>query len=161
MQVWAALFAIGRSTLREQRAPALNPERIDASVLELRTAVRIGEPWSYAVSRAAKVGRISARADRIARLRLVSADGRPLPRWTPGSHIDVICGDTGLSRQYSLCGDPNDRDAFEIAVLRELDPSKEQAFEVELKDSGLVLTVRADETVLDALQHANIDVQSD
>jgi ferredoxin-NADP reductase len=42
-----------------------------------------------------------------------------------------------------------------------LDPSKEHAFEVELKDSGLVLNVRADQTVLDALQHANIDVQSD
>ena len=30
------------------------------------------------------------------------------PRWTPGSHVDVECGDTGLSRQYSLCGDPAD-----------------------------------------------------
>jgi hypothetical protein len=44
---------------------------------------------------------------------------RALPRWSPGSHIDVECGDTGISRQYSLCGDPADTSAFEIAVLRE------------------------------------------
>jgi ferredoxin-NADP reductase len=53
------------------------------------------------------------------RVRLVSANGRDLPRWTAGSHIDVVCGETGISRQYSLCGDPADARAFEIAVLRE------------------------------------------
>ncbi|HEF4733204.1 cytochrome P450/oxidoreductase [Burkholderia multivorans] len=292
--------------------PALNPERRDRSVLRPRAAVRIGEPSSHAVSRAVKVERVSICADRVAHVRLVSADGRPLPRWTAGSHIDVICGDTGITRQYSLCGDPDERDAYEIAVLHEaqsrggsawlhanlragdvlkirgprnhfrfvtdagkaifvaggigitpisamareakargidyeihysgarrasmamldtlaalhgerlhvyvseegtrndfhalfaqpaddthiyacgparmldaleascahwprdalrvehfvstkaaLDPSKEQPFEVELKDSGITLTVAANQTVLDALQHANIDVQSD
>ena len=99
--------------------PALNPERADASVREPRATVPIGEPSSHAVSRAVIVDSVSACADRVMRVRLVSADGRALPRWTPGSHIDVICGDTGLSRQYSLCGDPADRAAFEIAVLRE------------------------------------------
>jgi ferredoxin-NADP reductase len=42
-----------------------------------------------------------------------------LPRWTAGSHVDVECGATGISRQYSLCGDPDDAESFEIAVLRE------------------------------------------
>jgi ferredoxin-NADP reductase len=98
---------------------ALNPERRDPSVLKPRATVRIGEPSSHAVNRSLMVERVSACADRVVRVRLVSADGRPLPRWTPGSHIDVICGDSGLSRQYSLCGDPMDRRAFEIAVLRE------------------------------------------
>jgi ferredoxin-NADP reductase len=55
----------------------------------------------------------------VVRIRLVSPDGRALPRWSPGSHIDVECGHTGISRQYSLCGDPADTGAFEIAVLRE------------------------------------------
>ena len=42
-----------------------------------------------------------------------------------------------------------------------LDPAREHAFEVELRDSGITLQVRADQTILSALQGANIDVQCD
>jgi ferredoxin-NADP reductase len=45
-----------------------------------------------------------------------ASDG--LPRWTPGAHIDVTLT-PGMTRQYSLCGDPNDRHRWRIAVLRE------------------------------------------
>jgi ferredoxin-NADP reductase len=62
---------------------------------------------------------VTQAADGIVRLRLASPDGKPMPRWSPGSHIDVDCGDTGLSRQYSLCGDPAETGVLEIAVLRE------------------------------------------
>jgi ferredoxin-NADP reductase len=47
------------------------------------------------------------------------------------------------------------------STLRTLDPSREHAFDVELKDSGIVVHVPADQTVLSALRAANIDVQSD
>jgi ferredoxin-NADP reductase len=43
--------------------------------------------------------------------------GQDLPRWHPGSHIDVHLP-SGLVRQYSLCGDPGVRDAYRIAVRR-------------------------------------------
>jgi cytochrome P450/ferredoxin-NADP reductase len=99
--------------------PARNPERVDPSVREPRAAVRIGEPSSHSISRVVVVESVTACAERIVRVRLRSADGRALPRWTAGSHIDVMCGDGGLTRQYSLCGDPDERDVFEIAVLRE------------------------------------------
>lgn len=99
--------------------PRQNPERRDPSLLRQQVPVRIGEPSSHAIARTLRVDRITAVADGVVRLRLVSPDGGALPRWAPGSHIDVECGDTGLSRQYSLCGDPDDRSAFEIAVLRE------------------------------------------
>ncbi|BAN28155.1 cytochrome P450/oxidoreductase [Caballeronia insecticola] len=99
--------------------PAANPERADPSVREPRAVVRIGEPSSHAASRAVTVASVEACADRIVRVRLVPADGRALPRWTAGSHVDVVCGDSGISRQYSLCGDPADAGALEIAVLRE------------------------------------------
>ncbi|MCP3710582.1 cytochrome P450/oxidoreductase [Paraburkholderia sp. CNPSo 3274] len=290
--------------------PARNPERVNPALLGAHVPVRIGEPSAHALSRPVVVERVDAVADGIVRLRLVAPNGGALPRWAPGAHIDVECGDTGISRQYSLCSDPADTGAFEIAVLREtqsrggsawvhdtlragmrlkirgprnhfrldeegrraifiaggigitpvsamarrarelgidyelhysgrsrktmalveelaqlhgerlhlhvseegtrndfaalhvdehtrvyacgparmlealeacseawpedalrvehfaatggkLDPSQEQAFEVELKDSGLVLNVGADQTVLDALRRANIDVQSD
>lgn len=43
--------------------------------------------------------------------------GACLPRWRPGAHIDVHLP-SGLIRQYSLCGDPDTRDAYRIAVRR-------------------------------------------
>ncbi|MCL7426018.1 PDR/VanB family oxidoreductase [Streptomyces sp. YS415] len=46
--------------------------------------------------------------------------GRPLPAWEPGAHVDLLLG-PGMERQYSLCGDPADRAAWRIAVLREPD----------------------------------------
>ncbi|WFC65444.1 cytochrome P450 [Achromobacter denitrificans] len=101
--------------------PADNPERRDPSLLAQRQPVRIGEPSTHAISRKLVVASVTRAADGIARIRLESPDGKPLPRWTPGSHIDVECGDTGLSRQYSLCGDPAVPGALEIAVLREAD----------------------------------------
>ncbi|WP_286897311.1 cytochrome P450/oxidoreductase [Achromobacter sp. UBA2119] len=99
--------------------PAQNPERANPSLLENRHPVRIGEPSSHAITRPVVVHSADTAADGIVRLRLVSPDGKPLPRWSPGSHIDVECGDTGLSRQYSLCGDPAETGVFEIAVLCE------------------------------------------
>jgi ferredoxin-NADP reductase len=49
-------------------------------------------------------------------LTLAPTDGGELPRWTPGAHIDVLLGN-GITRQYSLCGDPADRSSFTIGVL--------------------------------------------
>jgi cytochrome P450/ferredoxin-NADP reductase len=101
--------------------PARNPERATPSLLAQQSPVRIGEPSKRDIARPVRVESVTPVAEGIVRLRLVSPDGRPLPRWTAGSHIDVECGDTDLSRQYSLCGDPADAQAFEIAVLRESD----------------------------------------
>ncbi|MEW2398213.1 PDR/VanB family oxidoreductase [Streptomyces sp. NPDC046862] len=61
-------------------------------------------------------------ANGVVSLTLRRSDGGPLPSWTPGAHIDVILdGDDGghLVRQYSLCGRPAERGAWQIAVLRE------------------------------------------
>lgn len=57
-------------------------------------------------------------ADGVLALDLVSHNGRDLPGWTPGSHVDVVLR-PGLERQYSLCGDVADRSRWRIAVLRE------------------------------------------
>lgn len=47
--------------------------------------------------------------------------GEPLPAWEPGAHVDLVLGPE-LERQYSLCGDPADRGAWRVAVLREAVP---------------------------------------
>lgn len=48
-----------------------------------------------------------------------------------------------------------------VSTTEALDASREHAFEVELKDSGVSIMVAADQTLLAALRSANIDVQSD
>lgn len=57
-------------------------------------------------------------AEGVVRLILGRPGGASLPEWRPGAHVDLLLG-PGLERQYSLCGDPADRSALEVAVLRE------------------------------------------
>jgi ferredoxin-NADP reductase len=47
------------------------------------------------------------------------ADGRALPAWLPGAHVELLLTE-GLERSYSLCGPPGG-DRWRIAVLREAD----------------------------------------
>jgi ferredoxin-NADP reductase len=99
--------------------PAQNPERKNPALREERLPIRIGEPSKHAITRPVLVESVTRVADDIVKLRLVSPDGRQMPGWSPGSHIDIECGTPDLARQYSLCGDPADANALEIAVLRE------------------------------------------
>ncbi|MEU0218072.1 PDR/VanB family oxidoreductase [Streptomyces sp. NPDC006265] len=64
------------------------------------------------------VGRKEFAAEGVLALTLRHPLGEPLPAWEPGAHVDVLL-EPGLERQYSLCGDPADRSAWRIAVLRE------------------------------------------
>ncbi|MFD7136263.1 cytochrome P450/oxidoreductase [Streptomyces sp. NPDC059894] len=122
--------------------PAANPERTDPSVLAGSVPVRLGPGATQHVTRPVVVTRRTPLTDRIVRLRLESPDGKPFPTWSPGSHIDVICGDTGLSRQYSLCGDTADRTALEIAVLREADGRGGSAWIHDHAHAGRRLAIR-------------------
>jgi vanillate O-demethylase ferredoxin subunit len=51
-------------------------------------------------------------------LTLAFADSSPLPRFTPGAHIDVHLP-FGIVRQYSLCGEVSDSSQYTIAVKLE------------------------------------------
>jgi ferredoxin-NADP reductase len=59
-------------------------------------------------------------ADRVVALTLRRPGNQDLPGWNPGAHVDLHLG-PDLVRQYSLCGDPAERDQWQIAVLREQD----------------------------------------
>lgn len=61
------------------------------------------------------VTRLDAAMD-VVLLTLSPTDGTELPAWRPGAHIDVLLGN-GITRQYSLCGDPADRRSYTIGVL--------------------------------------------
>lgn len=55
-------------------------------------------------------------AERVTSFELASRDGADLPAWEAGAHLDLHLP-SGAIRQYSLCGDPADRDRYRIAVL--------------------------------------------
>jgi len=96
---------------------ANNPERRDPSRLGQHTFFPIGAPAKHAVARQVRIARVHAEAEGVLRLRLEDAEGRGMPSWTAGAHIDVLIG--GYERKYSLCGRDGDTRAFEIAVRRE------------------------------------------
>jgi vanillate O-demethylase ferredoxin subunit len=51
-------------------------------------------------------------------LHFVRTDGKPLPPFAPGAHIDLRLGPS-LTRQYSLCGTATDGSSYGVAVKRE------------------------------------------
>ena len=51
-------------------------------------------------------------------LEMASADGQPLPAFDAGAHVDVHLPQ-GVVRQYSLCGNPADRGAYRLGVLKD------------------------------------------
>ncbi|WP_442790654.1 PDR/VanB family oxidoreductase [Nocardia sp. NBC_01329] len=60
---------------------------------------------------------VRAHDNDVVSLRLAAVDGRRLPAWRPGAHLDLELP-SGRLRQYSLCGDPADTSTYRIAVRR-------------------------------------------
>jgi vanillate O-demethylase ferredoxin subunit len=65
-----------------------------------------------------RVARKRAEAQDICSFELVEPQGRTLPAFTAGAHLDVHAG-AGLVRQYSLCQPHDQTGRYVIAVLRE------------------------------------------
>ncbi|WP_433802251.1 PDR/VanB family oxidoreductase [Actinomycetospora sp. CA-084318] len=57
-------------------------------------------------------------ADGVVCLTLAHPDGRDLPAWTAGAHVDLTL-DEGVVRQYSLSSDPAERATWRLGILRE------------------------------------------
>jgi ferredoxin-NADP reductase len=73
----------------------------------------IGEPPAYVLVRS-----IRQVARDILEFELGDPDGRSLPAWEPGAHIDLVLPSRRV-RSYSLCSDPGDLSTYRVAVLRE------------------------------------------
>ncbi|KAF1028721.1 MAG: Carnitine monooxygenase reductase subunit [Burkholderia plantarii] len=65
-----------------------------------------------------RVDAIRDEAQDIRSFRIVRLDGQPFDAHEPGAHIDVTAP-SGVTRQYSLCGDPTDRATQLFAVKKE------------------------------------------
>ncbi|OZM74980.1 oxidoreductase [Amycolatopsis antarctica] len=75
-------------------------------------------PARRSVTRELTVHSVRTEAEGVVSLRLGAAGGGTLPAWRPGAHLSLHLT-SGLVRQYSLCGDPDDRSTYRIAVLDE------------------------------------------
>ncbi|MCW2947726.1 MAG: ferredoxin [Actinoallomurus sp.] len=63
------------------------------------------------------VRRWTRESEGVVALLLADPEGAELPSWESGAHIDLHL--PGLTRQYSLCGDPSDRRHYRIGVRLE------------------------------------------
>jgi ferredoxin-NADP reductase len=106
-----------------------------------------------------RVTQMTWEAEGVLSLRLSRVESNdPLPEWTPGAHIDIYLPD-GSTRQYSLCGDPEDRSSWQIAVLFEPDSKGGSSFlHQTLRVGDLLLVTRPKNHFVleDATQHTLI-----
>jgi ferredoxin-NADP reductase len=82
------------------------------------TSATAERPRTGTTELAMAVRQLRWEADGVMSVELSALDGSVLPPWTPGAHIDLHLP-TGITRQYSLCGSPQDRHHYRIGVLRE------------------------------------------
>jgi vanillate O-demethylase ferredoxin subunit len=89
-----------------------------------------------------KVERKSIEAVDICTFELIEVNGRPLPAFSAGSHIDVHLPN-GITRQYSLCNDPAESHRYLLGVLR--DPASRGGSQAmhDLVSEGQVLRISA------------------
>ena len=80
-------------------------------------------------------------ADGVIALTLTSESGDPLPAWEPGAHVDLVL-DGAPSRQYSLCGDPDDRTAWRLGILRDPEGRGSSLYVHDQLQVGDTVTVR-------------------
>jgi ferredoxin-NADP reductase len=82
-------------------------------------------------------------ADGIIGITLGAPEGQSLPSWEPGAHVQITVEENGrrFARSYSLCGDPDDRRHYRIAVLHCVDGNGGSAAVHRVVQPGVVLPV--------------------
>ncbi len=98
--------------------PAQNPERTDPRIATAQPKdFYIGPPPKSAIARTMVVRERVPEGEDLVRLVLAAPDGSALPVWSAGAHVDLIAG--GYRRKYSLCGDPAQREVYQVVVQRD------------------------------------------
>ena len=64
------------------------------------------------------VSKVEKMSDDIIKYEFRDPEGKDLPEWTAGAHLDIVVAPEYL-RQYSMSGNPADRSVYQIGVLRE------------------------------------------
>lgn len=107
----------GPSELWVEWDPALNPERLQGQEPATAPAFYVGPPAKDSITRTVVVREVQREGDELFRFVLADPDGKALPAWSAGSHVDLIAG--GFRRKYSLCGPADDRSTLQVVIQRE------------------------------------------
>lgn len=96
--------------------PAQNPERAKPTRRTAHEHFPVGAPVRKDIARRVTVTDVRVEADGVLGLSLCGANGRALPKWSAGAHVELVID--GYDRKYSLCGAPGS-DGYDVAILRE------------------------------------------
>jgi cytochrome P450/ferredoxin-NADP reductase len=80
-------------------------------------------------------------SEAVVALTLTDVDGNAMPRWEPGAHVDLVI-DGVHTRQYSLCGHPDDPQAYRLGILRDPAGSGASLYVHDRLQEGDVVRVR-------------------
>lgn len=132
----------GPESLPVRWDPARNPERRDPNILTRRMEFPVGAPVRAHVQRPVRV--VSAQSDgsEVLRVTLEDANGRALPAWRPGAHVELLLD--GFERKYSLCGTPGGH--YELAIQRVPDGRGGSAHFHDRLREGAILGMRGPKT---------------
>ncbi|WP_274425010.1 cytochrome P450/oxidoreductase [Chelativorans sp. YIM 93263] len=119
--------------------PQENPERCDGNLLKPRASFAVGAPSKKDIVRKVRIAEVRQEAEGVLGLTLEDVQGRPLPAWSAGAHVELVCGE--YERRYSLCGHA-DANTFSVAVLREDQGRGGSRFIHEAARNGMVLNLR-------------------
>jgi len=92
-------------------------------------------------TRTARVTGLVWETEGILSVTLADPTGAPMPAWDPGAHVDLELS-SGLTRQYSLCGDPGDLRTWTVAVRAATDSRGGSAYVHEKLRPGDLLRVQ-------------------
>lgn len=97
-----------------------------------------------------RVEQIQSETDRVKSFRFRAVDGRQLPQFHPGAHLQIkvklrpqLSDGSDMYRHYSLLSDPNDRSLYEIGVLKEPEGRGGSLYMHEQVNEGDTISVQA------------------
>jgi cytochrome P450/ferredoxin-NADP reductase len=123
---WVKQMVRGYSKLPVTLAPRTAAKRVEAAH-HRSTRLTLASGWSVASDAPTPPRQFEADAivqakevvaEGVVALTLHDVKGQPLPPWEAGAHIDLILGEAA-TRQYSLCGDPDDAHTWRLGILRD------------------------------------------
>jgi ferredoxin-NADP reductase len=119
-------------------SPARGLQALEALAVrfERLSARSVGHPRPTRPSRPLSLCVTGVRREAAGVIGVTFAGDGALPGWEPGAHLDLVLP-SGRLRQYSLCGDPRDRDEYRIAV-RLLGPASTEVHALKIGDELIV-----------------------